>query len=94
MTFFGLLQLPTDVLHKRKLAAWNRAALIFNLDCNVWRTDRFGLSIKWSDYGNRDSLYGWELDHIVPISKGGSDEEHNLQALHWRCNTAKSDRFL
>lgn len=34
-----------------------------------------------------------EVDHIVPISKGGKTEADNLQTLCWRCNRAKSDRL-
>lgn len=30
-----------------------------------------------------------EIDHVVPISKGGVTVEHNLQALCWRCNRTK-----
>lgn len=34
----------------------------------------------------------FEVDHIVPIAKGGPDELDNKQAAHRRCNQAKSDR--
>ena len=34
-----------------------------------------------------------EVDHIVPVSKGGITTEQNLRALCWRCNRAKSDRL-
>lgn len=30
-----------------------------------------------------------EVDHIIPISKGGATTEDNLQALCWRCNRTK-----
>lgn len=31
-----------------------------------------------------------EIDHIVPVAKGGSgDDETNLQTLCWRCNRKK-----
>lgn len=32
-----------------------------------------------------------EVDHIVPISKGGKTELNNLQTLCWRCNREKSN---
>lgn len=32
-----------------------------------------------------------EVDHIIPISKGGKTVADNLQTLCWRCNRAKSD---
>lgn len=33
-----------------------------------------------------------EVDHILPRNRGGSDEEHNLQALCYSCNAMKRDR--
>lgn len=33
-----------------------------------------------------------EVDHIVPISKGGKTEYYNLQTLCWKCNRSKSDK--
>jgi ATP adenylyltransferase len=33
-----------------------------------------------------------EVDHIVPRSRGGTDEPANLQALCYRCNSMKRDR--
>jgi ATP adenylyltransferase len=33
-----------------------------------------------------------EVDHIVPRSRGGTDDPDNLQALCYRCNAMKRDR--
>ena len=35
-----------------------------------------------------------EIDHIIPVAKGGCTEESNLQTLCWKCNRAKSDKIL
>lgn len=35
-----------------------------------------------------------EIDHIIPISKGGITEESNLQTLCWKCNRSKGDKIL
>jgi len=34
-----------------------------------------------------------EIDHIVPVSKGGCTIEDNLQTLCWKCNRAKSNKM-
>lgn len=35
-----------------------------------------------------------EIDHIVPIAKGGPTEEGNLQTLCWKCNRAKGSKII
>jgi hypothetical protein len=35
-----------------------------------------------------------EVDHKIPVSKGGLSVEENLQTLCWRCNRTKSDKVL
>ncbi len=34
-----------------------------------------------------------EIDHIIPVSKGGLTKEDNLQTLCWRCNRTKSNKI-
>jgi 5-methylcytosine-specific restriction endonuclease McrA len=34
------------------------------------------------------------IDHIIPISKGGNSEPSNLQTLCYKCNIKKSDKVL
>ncbi len=35
-----------------------------------------------------------EMDHVVPVSKGGKTEESNLQVLCRRCNRVKSRKMV
>lgn len=35
-----------------------------------------------------------EVDHIIPVSKGGLSIEANLQTLCWKCNRTKSNRLV
>ena len=57
---------------------------------DVWRRDAFDNAIRHDDYGNRDSDYGWEIDHIVPVSRGGTDAISNLRPLQWSANVARN----
>lgn len=34
----------------------------------------------------------WEIDHVIPISKGGAHAYANVQLAHQSCNRAKRDR--
>lgn len=33
----------------------------------------------------------FQVDHIIPLNRGGPDDLDNLAAAHRRCNRAKSD---
>ncbi len=49
-----------------------------SFDPNVWRYDKCGSVMRYSDHGDRNSEHGWEIDHIMPTSKGGRDAITNL----------------
>lgn len=35
-----------------------------------------------------------EVDHIIPLSKGGTTNYNNLQTLCWKCNRSKSNKII
>ncbi|MEZ4800141.1 MAG: HNH endonuclease signature motif containing protein [Flavobacteriales bacterium] len=76
-----------------KLIVWQKGSVIQNYPPNQWRRDRCGNAMKWEDYGNRNSNYGWEIDHINPVANNGGDSLDNLQPLYWANNADKSDKL-
>lgn len=73
-------------------AVWNKGRIVAGYDPTLYRADACGLWIVRSAYGTTGK-YGWEIDHIKPVSAGGGDELFNLQPLHWRTNRHKSDSY-
>ena len=76
-----------------KNAVWKKGSPIAGYDPNVWREDACGHAMKYSNHGNTNSQYGWEIDHVIPVSKGGTDNLQNLQPLYWENNRRKGDTF-
>ncbi len=70
---------------------WEKGTPAIGYSKDLWRHDKCGAVMKWTDHGNRDSKSGWEIDHINPVSNGGSDSIGNLQPLNWENNAKKGD---
>jgi len=58
-----------------------------NVKREVWRRD-VG---RCSKCGSRENL---EYDHIIPVSKGGSNTSRNIELLCQSCNRKKSDEIM
>lgn len=69
---------------------WMRAAVVNGSDPNQFRRDACGATIRKASYGTTGEQ-GWEIDHIKPVAKGGTDQKTNLQPLHWANNMYKAD---
>ena len=55
--------------------------------------DFTGREIVKGAYNNRNSEYGWNVDHIVPQSRGGKTADYNLIICHISTNDEKADKF-
>ena len=53
--------------------------------------DDYGTLIDKAAYGDVNSEFGWDLDHIVPRSRGGGNEESNLRPMHYSNNRARGN---
>ena len=76
----------------QKDAVWNKGAPIPGLDPNKYREDALWNKISYDSYGKKTST-GWEVDHVIPKSRGGSNSLSNLQPLQTKANRTKSNNW-
>ncbi|MBQ7307979.1 MAG: hypothetical protein IJW82_05570 [Clostridia bacterium] len=55
--------------------------------------DFTGRKIVKGAYNDRNSEFGWNVDHIYPQSKGGATNDSNLVVCHVLTNDEKSNKF-
>lgn len=72
---------------------WDKGIIVDGYDKDLYRRDAAGAWIAFHSYGNRDSVFGWEIDHVYPQAMGGDDDIKNLRPLHWRNNESKGDSY-
>lgn len=74
-------------------AVWRKGNPVAGYDSAKYRKDRCGAWIERAEYGNTGAKRGWEVDHMQPVSQGGSDDLANLQPLQWENNRLKGDDY-
>lgn len=97
----GWYGFPAD--HERAIPIWRVAigranqTIVDSTSSNTRHISRDVRQRVWQRYGGRCAECGateyLEFDHIVPVAKGGSNSESNVQLLCRKCNLSKSDRI-
>ena len=93
MYFFNMCRYSDDLLNE----LWEKANPVDGYDSTLVRKDPCGAWIQRDKYNDRDSDFGWEVDHVYPQAllkeKGAAlDEIDNiakLRAFNWHNNVSK-----
>ena len=72
--------------------AWDKASKVRSKNPDAWRKDPYGNLIRKGSYRTIGE-FGWEVDHIKPKSKGGSDNTKNLQAVNAKKNRSLGNTY-
>jgi hypothetical protein len=67
---------------------WEKTHPISGYDPAEWRWDDLSNVIYRQEHGNRNSPFGWEIDHIWAKILSGSDDPSNLRPLHYAKNAS------
>lgn len=76
-----------------KSAAGQRALMTSKLRQHIKERDGFACKQCGVSVQQEPNLL-LEIDHIIPVSKGGLTTEDNLQTLCWRCNRKKGAKII
>lgn len=81
-----------DIIKFKKSIAGQRALMTSALREKIKQRDNYTCKQCGASIKNEPNLL-LEIDHIIPLSKGGITCESNLQTLCWRCNRKKSNKI-
>lgn len=77
-----------DLNRETAMRLWNKA---FGREQKA--KDFAGRMMAKGAYNDRNSEFGWNIDHILPQSRGGVTADHNLVCCHILTNDEKADHF-
>ena len=92
-TIDALIETLSEKIRYRKSAAGQRSLMTARLRSHIKARDNHTCRYCSVSLAAEPHLL-LEVDHIVPVSKGGQSTPENLQTLCWRCNRTKSNKLL
>lgn len=91
-TIDALVQMLAQRIRWRKSAAGQRALMTSALRNQIKTRDNHTCRLCSVSVAAEPHLL-LEVDHILPVSRGGLSTPENLQTLCWRCNRTKSNKM-
>jgi len=73
---------------------WAKGQVVGSNNPDEYRKDECGAWMYFSHYSNRNSQYGWEIDHIKFVDHVASRDLINLRPLQWQNNACKGSGEL
>jgi len=92
-TIIELINILQSKLSMASFAKEQRALMTSKLRQYIKERDDFTCKFCGNSTYKEPNLL-LEIDHIIPVAKGGVTEENNLQTLCWKCNRSKSAKIL
>lgn len=88
-----LIEYMDEQVKYKNSAKAQRSLMTKKLREYIKRRDEYTCQSCGASTAQQDLLL-LEVDHIIPVAKGGLSTEDNLQTLCWKCNRTKSDKIL
>lgn len=82
----------SEKIKYRKSAAFQRALMTSRLRKAIKERDNY-TCVKCGVSTKKEPTLLLEIDHIIPVARGGLTTEDNLQTLCWRCNRTKGAKM-
>lgn len=83
----------SETIKFKKSVAGQRALMTTALRQKIMMRDAYTCKTCGASLEQEPNLL-LEIDHIIPVSKGGLTTEENLQTLCWRCNRRKGAKIV
>lgn len=83
----------SETIKFKKSVAGQRALMTTELRKKILTRDGYKCKHCGASISNEPNLL-LEIDHIIPVSKGGLTTEDNLQTLCWKCNRRKGSKIV
>ena len=95
-TIIPVSQEILDYINKKEewlnSAKGQRSLMTSKLRKEILQRDNYTCKICGNSIKKEPNLL-LEVDHIIPVSKGGKTTKENLQTLCWKCNRSKSNKI-